>query len=154
MCLQGKKEGWIIDEESNFKLVWDTLVFVAVIYIAFVTPYRLAFDFDDTKHDAWFVIDALITALFVMDMLLMFFTAQFDENSLLVIENHREIALRYLKGMFVFDLLSVFPFSLIFSTHKINAHKSIKLVRLFRIYRLLKLLRLSRLTKTYARYDK
>lgn len=60
------------------------------------------------------VIGYAIDFSFLIDMVLTFFTIEFDEKSFKWIETHRDIAKAYLKGWFLMDLVSIIPLDLIF----------------------------------------
>lgn len=49
---------------------------------------------------------------FLIDIILTFFSEFEDEEQCRSVNTHREIALRYLKGWFFFDVFSIIPFEL------------------------------------------
>jgi len=61
--------------------------------------------------DAMFVINRVVDALFAVDMVLQFFTARLNADSSLVTDL-RVLARRYVKGWFIVDVVSVFPFDM------------------------------------------
>jgi hypothetical protein len=81
-----------------------------VIYIALVVPFRLSFD--ETPSLTFKVISGWVDVSFLIDIILTFFTEVYDENNYIKINTHRDIAVRYLKGWFLFDIISIFPFEL------------------------------------------
>lgn len=54
------------------KHIWDIVIGLLLIYTALVAPVRIAFE-DDTPL-AWFVIDLIVDTVFLIDILLTFFT--------------------------------------------------------------------------------
>jgi hypothetical protein len=98
----------IIDEQSIYKGIWDMYCMACVIYIALVVPFRLSFD--EKPGKAFKVISAWVDVTFLIDIILTFFTEVYDENNYTKINTHRDIAVRYLKGWFLFDIISIFPF--------------------------------------------
>ena len=103
--------------------------------------------------------------LFGMDIILCFFTAFEDENKILV-TNNWIIAKTYLRTWFIIDVLSIIPFSEIFSSNddqsettddstnanassnkKSNYNSLVRLARLPRLYKLIRLFKLVRLSK-------
>lgn len=51
-----------------------------------------------------------MNVVFGLDILVSFFSAYYDDDNVLV-TNNRYIAIYYLKGWFLIDLVSVFPFN-------------------------------------------
>lgn len=54
--------------------------------------------------------EILIDILLAFDIVIIFFSVYTDSEEILV-KNHKKIVMRYLKGWFVVDLISVLPFS-------------------------------------------
>lgn len=139
-----KKWRCIIPERNTLKMCWDYFILLCVIFVSLVLPYRFAFDFKE--HKVYHLIGYLIDFSFLIDISLTFISADFDEEEFRDIEDHKEIAVRYLKGWFIIDLISIVPFDLILHTNQ-NILKSLRISRLIKLYRLLRLLRVSRLLK-------
>ena len=79
---------------------------MVLIFIAIVTPFRLAFvEVDDP---AWTGVDYMIDLIFAMDITICFFSAFEDENEELV-HNQCTIASTYIKSWFFVDLISIIP---------------------------------------------
>ena len=51
--------------------------------------------------------------IFLVDIILTFFTSYHDEKHDLEILEHKLIAKKYLKSWFLLDLISIFPFDLV-----------------------------------------
>jgi hypothetical protein len=95
--------------DSKIKNLWSYVLIFLFAYTAFVTPVRITFvDYVDTP---WLVMDSIIDFLFFMDMIINLCSAYYDTHGDLVID-HRRIVEAYLKGWFIVDLLSIFPFDL------------------------------------------
>ena len=82
-----------------------------MLYIALVLPYRICFNLTEGKPTKIF--DTIIDVTFLIDLVITFFSETFDDKEFRVIDNHKEMALRYLKSWFVPVLLSVVPFDLL-----------------------------------------
>ena len=76
---------------------------------------------------------------FGCDLLLNFITEYREEMSDVPVRSFQMIGKRYLKGWFIIDLSSIFPFRVFLEEGKL-----VKLFRLFRLPRLLKLLNVER----------
>ena len=94
--------------DDAFKQKWDLFITTFLLFTAVVTPYRLAFyDLDDTT---WIVIDTIVDFGFSIDIILNFFMAYYDDSEDIV-DNRKRVALNYLKGWFIVDILSIIPVS-------------------------------------------
>jgi len=83
---------------------------IVIIFISITVPYRIAFE--DVAPPAWFYADTILDFLFIIDLILNFFSAIETDNGEIIVE-HKKIALIYLKGWFMIDLTSSIPISLI-----------------------------------------
>lgn len=100
----------LISPTSNFKLIWNLMMFALIIFIAIVVPYRIPFE--DQISEMWFIIDTSTDSIFLLDMILNFMTAYEDENGLLIVKRSK-IAKNYIKSWFPIDFISSIPISLI-----------------------------------------
>lgn len=85
---------FIIYPENELKSYWDIFMTIILIISCITTPLRLAFA-DEHELEFWIIANAIIDSMFLIDMLLTFFSAHYDEN-LIIIDNRKEIAKRYL----------------------------------------------------------
>ena len=111
-----------------------------------VTPYRIALVPEDTIE--WTIANNIIDAMFLVDIILCFFTSYYDEDYIIV-DDRCTIAKSYLSGWFVIDVMAIFPFDLMTpsSGGGTNANEMIRLTRLGRMYKIVKLVRLVRIMK-------
>lgn len=116
---------------------------VALLFVCFITPYRIAFTESDELE--WIIIDCLIDLLFLTDLILTFFMAYYDEKTYDLVDDRKKIACRYLRFWFIIDLLAVIPISLFLNTNDYNS--GARLLKLPRLYRLVKMTRLVRMLK-------
>ena len=86
-----------------FSWVWLILIFTLLIWTALYLPYRLAFI--DQASLPIFIMECIVDALFLIDVVLNFLTSYYDESNSLVIDRRR-IAYKYLKTWFIIDLVS------------------------------------------------
>lgn len=145
---------WVISANNAFKAYWDVFCILLVIYVAIVVPFRLGFGMEDTG--AFFAVRTIIDLIFVIDIVLSFFTEIEVEKTGRMINTHREIARNYFKGWFLLDLLTVFPFELFSSTEQksyINANQSLRIVRITKLSKFVRLMRLTRLMKAVKKFD-
>ena len=104
---------FIIAEDSKWKMWWDLYCMSLVIYVALVVPYRLGFGLDDTPGMVKF--GRLMDISFLIDVILTFFQEFTDESTHRKVLTHRGIAINYIKGWFLLDTLSIFPFEAVLS---------------------------------------
>jgi voltage-gated potassium channel len=117
---------------------WQLIVVAASVFAAIETPLRLALQYD--VRGAILAADLAITVLFSIDLALHFVTP--IRNAREVITDRREIALRYMKTWFVFDLLAAVPFDVLaiqIAPLVGAAAGSLRLLSLGRVLRLLHL---------------
>jgi hypothetical protein len=81
---------------------------------------------------------------FLIDILVIFNKTIFDDNFYLV-TNREIIAMQYIKGWFLLDLIAIIPFDIIFGGSDLN--QVVRIARIGRMYKLIKLTRLIRVLK-------
>ena len=84
-----------------------------LIFVAIILPYRMAF-YQDDPNVGWVSVWLIINVFFVVDLIITFLTTYTNSNNLEV-TSHKKIAIRYLKGWFLIDLISCLPFEIIIS---------------------------------------
>ena len=105
---------------SPFKAVWDWFILILVMYTAIVTPYTAAFLLDEEHvpsqpsvdyytSDPLRFIEIIVDVMFVIDILINFRTTYVNKNDE-VVSDPGKIAVHYLKGWFLIDLIAAIPF--------------------------------------------
>ncbi|XP_055688851.1 potassium voltage-gated channel subfamily H member 8 isoform X2 [Lutzomyia longipalpis] len=132
-----KKSRFILSHYGMFKGCWDWLILVATFYVAVAVPYNAAF----VKTDRMTMpSDVVVEALFIVDIILNFRTTYVSRKGE-VVSDSKAIALNYLKGWFVVDLLAALPFDHLYASDLYSGEEShIHLVKLTRLLRLARLL--------------
>jgi len=125
---------------SNFKNNWDTLMLTFVFYNCIFVPAELCFG--GGKASWWQALDYVIDTTFLIDIVLNFRTAYYDDNFEMVLEK-KLIYRKYLKSWFPLDLFASFPFELIViisgqDAGQLGVLGALKLPRLLRLGRILK----------------
>jgi len=134
----------IIDPDSPHMRRWDLFIMALLVYTAFVTPYEVAFM--ETKIDFLFMLNRFIDLSFLGDMSLQFMLPfkPADADSQMQhfwVVSHKRIAVRYVLGWFIIDLISVFPFDSLGFILDGNVG-NLKVLRIMRCARLIKLVRI------------
>ena len=94
---------------AGFKLKWDLLVIVLSLYNAFVIP--LQFSIPKTFEGAVSIVvfDNIIDIIFYLDIFITFRTQYIDPKSEDLISDSKRIAVNYLKGRLIIDILASVP---------------------------------------------
>lgn len=94
---------------------WDLIISVILLVTCMITPFNLAFQ-EEVEKIRWYMnVNYTIDILFGIDIVLNFLTA-FQNELYEVVDDRKQIAIRYLKGWFIIDLLAIIPFDLILSS--------------------------------------
>lgn len=126
------------------KITWDFFVLLELIFISITVPYRISFIDNDGKN--WKTIYTIIDICFGIDIVLTFNTSYSESDAMLEIYTRKKIAINYLKGWFVIDLVSIIPFDFLFQG-KANVTAVAKFARIGRLYKLIRMTRLAKLLK-------
>ena len=119
-----------------------------------ITPLRIAFG-EDPEPLGWAVTNVTIDALFGVDIIVMFNSAYYDED-FLIIESRKLIACAYLRSWFLVDALAIIPFEEFVEAFKgeedggagnANYQEMVRLARMGRLYKLIKMTKLLRILK-------
>ena len=96
--------------DQNFRFAWDILVVLAVLIDLVLVPFKLSFK-DKAESEGDSIIGRLDTGLtifFFLDILLSFHTSFYQDGTLIF--RHKAIAIDYLKGWFIVDIIASFPY--------------------------------------------
>lgn len=143
----------VINPEGELKLLWDTIVAVFILYSSIITPFKLSF-VPDNYYIFWDVFDDFfVGSVFFLDMILNFMTPVYVNHELVI--DQKKIICDYLRFWFWLDLLSIFPFELIFEIFFQDdfndqysvIHKAVALPKIWKLFRLARLLRTLKIKK-------
>ncbi|KAM7301915.1 potassium voltage-gated channel subfamily H member 6-like isoform X3 [Ixodes scapularis] len=150
---------WTILHYSPFKAVWDWIILLLVIYTAIFTPYVAAFLLDQQKpesrrnrkygDDPIVVIDLIVDIFFMIDILINFRTTYVNSNDE-VVSHPGKIAVHYLRGWFIIDVVAAIPFDLLLFGSETD--ETTTLIGLLKTARLLRLVRVARKIDRYSEY--
>lgn len=151
---EAKQLKGLIHPSSPFKLFWNPVISLTLIYTASIMPFRVGFA-DEVYWDAYAVLDLVIDGIFGVDIVVTFISATVKADGTLE-KNRWTIARKYLKGWFAVDVLAFIPFDLINVALGNNSEGAStnfnNLARLLRLPRLYKLLRIFRIIKALRAY--
>lgn len=122
----------LIDHTKRFKVTWDYLTLILVIYTAVAVPLELSYDLTDPL-----AIKILLQVWFWTDILVAFRTTYSDLAAREQIWDWKKIGKRYLLTWFLPDLIGAIPFEFI-EVGSIGILKGLKSLRLTRLGRVVK----------------
>lgn len=171
---------WLIKPDSPRMAQWDLFMAFLLAYIALLSPYEISFlkfELETTGDIALFVVNRIVDLCFLADMTLQFFLMFYEKptgggisdthNHGVLVHDRKRIALRYMKGWFLLDLISTVPFdllALVINEGEVSSSSAavtpgedttqkLKLIRIVRLLRLLKLLRILRASRVFMRLE-
>ncbi|XP_016949653.1 uncharacterized protein LOC108024271 isoform X2 [Drosophila biarmipes] len=113
---------WTLLHYSPFKAVWDWVILILVMYTAIFTPYVAAFLLGEQDYqrrnnkyinsDPIVIIDLIVDVTFIIDILINFRTTFVNAQDE-VVSHPGRIAVHYLSGWFLIDLVAAVPFDLL-----------------------------------------
>ena len=116
-----------------------------LIFSCLSIPYRVAFV--ETSTGTWDYINIAVDVCFLIDIIIIFNTAYYDENYQLI-DDRKLIAKKYIKSWFFVDVISILPIEYILKQSSgLQYNDMIRIVRIGRMYKLVKLTRLVRMLK-------
>jgi len=144
---------------NNFRIWWDILQMGLLFYIAFMIPYRVGFNNFGCEQlslscmSASSILDLLVEVLFVLDVILTFFSSYHSRKTGFAVTKKCDIAMHSLAGWFWIDFVSVVPWSHImklFVPDDIELHRKLRYLAIFRLARLVRATRIKDVISTYA----
>eukprot|EP00359_Climacostomum_virens_P002321 CAMPEP_0204913994 /NCGR_PEP_ID=MMETSP1397-20131031/11860_1 /ASSEMBLY_ACC=CAM_ASM_000891 /TAXON_ID=49980 /ORGANISM="Climacostomum Climacostomum virens, Strain Stock W-24" /LENGTH=715 /DNA_ID=CAMNT_0052085379 /DNA_START=31 /DNA_END=2178 /DNA_ORIENTATION=- len=137
----------IIKPESLFKLAWDFLLLIIILYQALMIPFILAFN--DT-HQLYTEIDFGIYIIFFVDIAIGFNTAYYFKGALIM--DRKFIAKNYLSFWFWIDCSATFPYNwttngVFQSENSDGSYSAPQMIRLLKFFRVIRLVRLAKMKK-------
>ena len=127
----------LIRHDSKIKSIFDIIVLIMINISSLIILYDVCFKDTDTKKTystfSTSIPYYIIEGFFAVFIILQFFQTYQDPATLLIITDFKNIALRYIKGWFVIDFISMIPFELFVQSSKNKKIKYLKLVILLRL---------------------
>lgn len=94
-------------------------------------------------------IDISIEGLFLLDFIFCFCQQYKDEETYTVVTNIKQIAIHYVKGSCLFDLIAIIPFDQFLQGPKMRLLRLLKLLRVPRLFELLNVERIKHMITDY-----
>lgn len=130
---------YILPYDNPYVLRWELLIIFLACYNGIAIPFWVAFKNSALLNPGVIFIDIVIDIFFAFDIVLNFRTSYFDIKTSEEITDVKLIARRYiLKGTFILDILTIFPFDYISR----GAGRDGDSAALFGMFKLVRLLRI------------
>eukprot|EP00944_MAST-04C_sp_MAST-4C-sp1_P007820 g7820.t1 len=153
----------MIDPDHKWRLRWDALLMLFIVYNAIFVPMIVAFG--DKYFHALEIIDHIADTAFILDLFVSFRTGFYvrDGADKVLVLDQTQVAIRYMRGWLLIDIAAIgIPYGLMdgvssddFVRYILSLTALLKLLRLARIGRLLsKLVKLSMEYQNVARISK
>jgi hypothetical protein len=140
----------ILPWSPNYKIWWYLTVIGASLTI-FTETYNIAFARAGMYPytDAASCIEYVLLFIFLIDMLLMFHLAYFDEETNDVVMDTKKIVNRYFSGLFWVDICGIFPFYAVLLAAAGELGEDSKRAQYMALFRLSRMVRLRRLKQLF-----
>ena len=139
----------------TFRISWDGMQVVILVYVALVYPVRAAMEYEPLVGSWMMVLDVCVDLWFLTDIVVNFRTAYKNEQDETLIVDLKKIAHHYVCGFksgggwFLVDAISSMPIQYIAMLAG-EDQESGQQIRLFKVLRLLRLARLLRVVRIRA----
>lgn len=100
--------------EDKNKVLWDLAVSLTLLVMSVYTPLHVSFANVDDGFTFGTTLNIIMDLIFGIDIIVVFFSAYYNED-FKIIEDRKRIAIEYLKGWFLLDLVAIIPFDIIFN---------------------------------------
>lgn len=100
-----EKKKFVIYQNSTFRKYWDITIIIILVYICTFFPYRICFYNNLSERDFFYWFENLIDIIFFLDIIVNFFSAVEHNGS--IVDNRKEIAIRYMWTWFLLDLCAM-----------------------------------------------
>lgn len=139
-----KRPRWIILQNNRYKIIWDFFIMLLLLFISIFVPILFAFTDEETFE--WMIVFAFIDLMFLLDILIAFFTSYTSKQREVV--SHKQIASNYMKSWFAFDVLSIIPLDyFIVNNEEVRMNSLIRVAKIARLYKIFRLFRMIKLVK-------
>lgn len=142
------KDNIYVHPKGKFRLVWDIISLIFILYDLFYIPYQIGFSLDETGFLYYF--DVVKDFFFFTDFIINCFTAFYDKSGALITSKRAIIKAYVRRKWFIPDLLTALPIPLILdfilnSSESVGILRFVRFIRFVRLIRVLKAVRLMRI---------
>lgn len=109
MLQRVNRKKYLLYPEDTQKQRWDIIMTYCLIFTCSSTPLFISFHDETESMDTWEYINLIVDIFFGLDIIIIFFSAFYDEN-FQIVDNFKDIARNYIFGWFLLDLMAITPF--------------------------------------------
>lgn len=141
------REKRLIKLNHPIRVKWDVIIILFTIYCCIELPIEVCYKWRSSSEikTLFTVFNSIIDCFFAIDIIMNFFTTYFHPTTGEEIDNKRDIAMNYLKGMFILDVLSTVPLDLMASAFFENRGMQAEDLQVISILKIIRVFRLSKL---------
>mmetsp|Transcript_10143 Transcript_10143/g.28690 ORF Transcript_10143/g.28690 Transcript_10143/m.28690 type:complete len:720 (-) Transcript_10143:98-2257(-) len=141
----------VVFPDNKALLYWDLLLLFLILFIVVYVPYQVGVSNGQLiySRDYAFLFGTFINIVFILDVILNFFRAYYDDRGRMVFNRHK-IMRHYLYGWFVVDLLACFPVDMTYRFLSPKVFIDYTGVNLLSIINLLRVFRLNRAFNVFS----
>lgn len=155
---EGKRSCFMFAPEDTWKIIWELIGMIFILYQGIVIPFRICFQIDAYGGEA--VFELIQDFYFIIDIFISINTGVYINGVLCL--NRIRIIINYFKFWFWLDISASFPYELLISPktyfsiepklttniqNNANAPQILRLLKFMRFMRFLRLLRVIKLQK-------
>ena len=145
----------LLDPRGKIVQYWDMCSAAALMYTMFVTPYEVGMNLP-TEFNSLFICNQVVTAIFVVDVIMQFFLPQKKRGAngsgdASFERRHWKLAKRYLLGYFTLDIVTIIPFDVLVWQGVFEGQ--VKMIKILRVLRLLKVAKVLRASSIIQRWE-
>jgi CRP-like cAMP-binding protein len=155
--IQNAESKWLIKPNNRFKIFWNIIISITLLYTATIMPYSTVF-LESNEYDAWFYIEIIMDGLFFIDILINFNSAFYASDGTLV-QDRKKVCLKYIKSWLIVDVISCIPFGYIgkvqtgYQSPNSTSSSMLNLLRVPKFYKLFRITRFIKMLKHYNNRD-
>lgn len=144
-----------ISASNKYRYCWDVWIFILFMYVALVSVFVFSFLNSFPRNSVWFVIERILDAFFIIDIVLNFFTfykvKQFEETPVTL----KHTIQSYLSRYFLTDLIATIPWDIISyrPNTPVNILLFLRYIRLLRLVKLPRIYRALRLRESFTQFE-
>lgn len=140
---------WVINPLGAFRSFWNAYLVFLLLYVSIVSPYYFAF-LGLGGRSFFFYAERLVDATYVVEIVLMFFTAYERVNPYGWETSLSKIRRRYLCTWFCADVLATIPWDMIRTDKSPSFLQIFRFIRVLRVLKLVDLLRSMRMKQWFT----
>ena len=126
---------------------------ILLIYVVSYVPFAICFvESDPNEMSGAQIFDLCVDGFFLCDIIIQFISAYENPINGLPVVDLKKIAINYLKGWFLIDLVATIPVQLVESMFQGGDNlKMVRLARLPRLYRMIRILRMLKMLRVFRK---